>query len=216
MVLGNSNLTSALKADGLNRENNKRMVLKSQEEAALKQPARDNMPKAAAEPRLQEQWELLNLNALVSGGSSNDAQQLLLYSAQKFTLEGLVETGKNTVPCLKALPKEKTFKRHVEEGQDLPQCKTDKSETGLGQTTDISLRTSVLPFRRMPTGGTRAFPSHKDRDVWKPPRVSSGFTADQRKSYSFQRHVDLEQIYSGKVQHMVEMPGGVLQYHPRN
>lgn len=77
------------------------------------------MPKAAAEPRLQEQWELLNLNAFVSGGSSNDTQQMLLYSAQKFTLEGLVETGKNTVPCLKALPKKKTLKRHVEEGQDL-------------------------------------------------------------------------------------------------
>lgn len=77
---------------------------------------------------------------------------------------------------------QKILKRHVVERQDLPQSKADKSETGLGQTTDISLRTYFLPFRRMPMGGTHVFPSHKNRDVWKPHRVSSSFTADQRKS----------------------------------
>lgn len=123
------------------------------------------MPKAAAEPRLQEQWEVLNLNALVSGGSSNNTQQQLLYSAQKFTLEGLVKTGKNIVPCPKPLPKNPKKKKHEEEGQDLFRCKADKSETGLGQPTDISLRTSFLPFRRMPVGSTHAFPSRKNRDV---------------------------------------------------
>lgn len=121
------------------------------------------MPKADIEPRLQEQWELLNLDALISGGSSNDTQQQLLYCAQKFTFEGLTETDKNTIPCPKHY--QKILKSHVEEVQDLPQCKASKSETGLGQTTDISLRTSFLPFRRMPMGSTHAFPSRKNRDV---------------------------------------------------
>lgn len=39
---------------------------------------------------------------------------------------------------------QKYLKRHAEGGQDLLQCKADKSEAGLGQTTDISLRTSFF------------------------------------------------------------------------
>lgn len=68
----------------------------------------------------------------------------------------------------------------------------------------------------MAMGGDQAFPSNKNRDVWKPPRVSSSFTAVQRKPWSFQMHGDLEQFCSAEIQHMAEMPGGTLQYHPGN
>lgn len=69
--------------------------------------------------------------------------QRLLYSAQKFITEGLLEPGKKMAPWPKKLPKKKKKGQHIE---DPAQCRSDKSQTALGQTTDISPRTTFLLF----------------------------------------------------------------------
>lgn len=44
-----------------------------------------------------------------------EVTQQLLYSAQKFTLEGLLGPGEKAAPCPKALPKKKKKRPHIEE-----------------------------------------------------------------------------------------------------